>query len=463
MHLTVSVPPGHDPERRYALSVVIGELLGLPYVVETNDKPGVSITSDDGKILSMPDVFFGIPDSDWLGPSSLPGHPLPVWDAGELGAGGLCVSPEVPVIFGRRDGKPVVQGSACINLPIDIFGSCFFMLSRYEEAVSARRDAHDRFPAVESIAWKAGFLDRPIVDEYVGILWTAMERIWPGLRRRPLRPRTRVTCDVDSPYSGNVKSPVMTLKNMAGDLIWRKSAVAALRTGLNTLCSSWGDYRFDPMNTFDWIMDVNEKAGNRVAFYFMAGCPADAMNGCYSIHEPRIRALMRRIHARGHEIGLHGGYGSYLDEAQCVKEAGILREVMESEGICQAGMGNRQHYLRWRTPETARCLEKAGMEYDSTLGYADRPGFRCGTSFPYPMYDLTGRKPLRLRQHPLVLMEGTVVDDSYIGMGYTERALDLMLELKRRALRPGGNFTLLWHNSALGSDAARRMYRELVA
>ena len=53
------------------------------------------------------------------------------------------------------------------------------MLSRYEEAVLLDRDDHDRFPATASIAYKTGFLDRPIIDEYVEILWVAMKRVWP--------------------------------------------------------------------------------------------------------------------------------------------------------------------------------------------------------------------------------------------------------------------------------------------
>lgn len=33
--------------------------------------------------------------------------------------------------------------------------------------------------------------------------------------------------------------------------------------------------------------------------------------------------------------------------------------------------GGRQHYLRFRAPDTWRMWEKAGLAYDSTLSYAD--------------------------------------------------------------------------------------------
>lgn len=155
---------------------------------------------------------------------------------------------------------------------------------------------------------------------------------------------------------------------------------------------------------------------------------------------------MRRIHERGHEIGLHGSYGTYKSAHQHLLDANRLRRVMDEEGIYQDEIGNRQHYLRWSTPEAARNLEQAGISYDVTLGYADHPGFRCGTCLEYPMYELNERKPLRLRQKPLIVMDDTVIDGSYLGLGRTDEALDLMLTLKKRALQFGGDFNLLWRN-----------------
>jgi len=143
-------------------------------------------------------------------------------------------------------------------------------------------------------------------------------------------------------------------------------------------------------------------------------------------------------------------------------EANRLRRIMDEEGISQDKIGNRQHYLRWSTPETARNLEQAGISYDTTLGYADHPGFRCGTCFEYHMYDLIERKPLRLKQRPLIVMEESVIDDCYLGMGYADEALDLMRTLKKRALQFGGDFTLLWHNSHFMAAKDREFYEALI-
>ena len=52
--------------------------------------------------------------------------------------------------------------------------------------------------------------------------------------------------------------------------------------------------------------------------------------------------------------------------------------------------------------------------------------------------------------------------ERYLGLGYTDAALELMLALKRRALRHGGDFTLPWHNSHL-TTAQDQAYRALMA
>ncbi len=57
------------------------------------------------------------------------------------------------------------------------------------------------------------------------------------------------------------------------------------------------------------------------------------------------------------------------------------------------------------------------MSYDSTLGYADHAGFRCGTCFEYPAFDPVADKQLNLRIRPLIAMECSVTADRYMGLG----------------------------------------------
>jgi peptidoglycan/xylan/chitin deacetylase (PgdA/CDA1 family) len=456
--LKITIPSNLSSQRQYILNVLLTEFLGISFSTETKEINNIQILYEN-KRLTIADIFFN--NCHWLQPESMPSLPLKHWNVIQDIAEVNLVLDYVPVIFADKVYfKPKSDG---LYLGLDIFGSAFFMLSRYEEAIKPNRDTYNRFPASASIAYKAGFLDRPIIDEYVEILWAAMKRVWPRLQRKKRDCQISFTCDVDQPYSPHIKSVPLTIKKIAGDIIKRKNINMALKSAVNSVISKFNKFNYEPNHTFDWIMDINERAGNKVMFNFIAGSIVDGMDGVYSLDEKRIQSLMRHIHERGHEIGLHGSYGSYNSVNQLSLEANRLRKIMDEERIYQNKIGNRQHYLRWSILETARNLELAGIDYDTTLGYADYPGYRCGTSFEYPMYDLINRKPLKLKQKPLILMECSVLDDNYLGFGLTDKALEFMLTLKKRSLKFGGNFVLLWHNDNLIEPAEKQIFKVLVS
>ncbi len=455
--LTISVPD-LSPELSWVCSVLLNDCLGVEYTVQTAHAENFRLHCN-GRHIELPNIFFALASRRGFDQSLLPQTPLAVWDSRATGLHPILVKPLVPVIFGSNARPSVVKDDA-IYIPIDIFGSAFFMLSRCEEAFNKVRDGHDRFPTAASLAYRENFLDRPIVDEYVEILWTAIRHLWPGLKRKKRMPRTLVSCDVDLPFDPACASLYRLGKRLIGQTWRQKSASAVSGLIKSYLAVKRGDYSRDPYRTaIDWIMDVNEEAGNRVAFYFIPERTDKRIDNSVSLDEPRMRVLMRNIRARGHEIGIHPGYNTYQSPTTFAQSVATLRRVMAEEGITQATLGGRQHYLRWNTPTTATLWDDNGLTYDSTLSFADRPGFRCGTCHEYRMYDLAHRKPLKLLQRPLVTMEAS----RYDGLEYKNNALEIMQRYKRVCYQFGGNFTLLWHNSYFENRDAKSIYREIIS
>lgn len=410
----------------------------------------------DGQHLVLTSTF---PDlsgdrASWL--SQMPLEPLVTADLAALGLLELVHLAPLPVPY----GSPTLTVTPDrIDCGIDILGFIFFMLSRFEEVVRPERDAHDRFPATASLAFRADFLFRPIVDDYVDLLWALMKRLWPGLERPKSSGQVRVSCDVDQPFDRVKTSPLALVRGLGGDLVVRKSPRTAAKRAANFVAHRFGTHRFDPFFTFDWYMDVCENAGLRASFYFIADHSAGDIDGDYDIFDPRILALMFDIHRRGHEIGMHGSYNAFRDPKQVLRERSRLQDALRSAGLEVEVAGNRQHYLRWDSEVTPDTLDAAGFLYDTTGSYADRPGFRYGTSRSFPMWSWQRFSPLQLQQRPLVLMEGSVLAEGYMNLGYTPQALGLMLNLREVALRGGGDFTLLWHNSHLLTDVDRLFFK----
>jgi hypothetical protein len=455
--LLVAFPDSFHAERRWISSILLGEFLGLLYEVRFDGADCVRISAF-GKSLELSDDFFADAEDRWLSRESLPAVPLQRWTVSDSGLDPLLAEPTVPVLFGAAGFGIDAKDHATLRL--DIFGSAFFMLSRYEEATCEERDIYDRFPAASSLAYRAGFLERPIVDEYVEILLAAMRRLWPQLERKPQQFMKVVSCDVDHPYHPSAASFPRLIKRTVGEAMRKRTFRQLLNPLRNYVASRNGDWRNDPYYyTVDWMMDVNEKAGNKVAFYFIPENTHPVFDDFCPITDCAVRAMMRRIAYRGHEIGIHPGYETYQNVKKIISGKSKLQQVLSEEGIAQKIIGGRHHYLRWTT-RTPALWDAAGLEYDSTLGYGEHTGFKCGTCREYRMYDLHRRRALQLTQRPLICMECSVIFD--MGYGVSDLAFDKMESMKNAVKRFNGNFTLLWHNSNLETETARKMYQELI-
>ena len=343
------------------------------------------------------------------------------------------------------------------HIGYDILGLAYWMLTRQEEVGRTDLDNHGRFPAVHSHAYKHSYLERPIVDEWLHVLGQVIARTWPGIVLAQHQFSMKVSHDVDAPSRYGFASAKGLLRAMAGDVLKRGDIQNALRAPWIWLNTRDALHPADPFNTFEWIMDLSDQHGLTSAFYFICGRTSN-MDADYEPEHPAIRALMRRIHDRGHEIGLHPSYGTYQKPELIAQEAQRLRAVLAEENIRPNAIGGRMHYLRWEQPTTLRAWADAGMDYDSTLSYADRPGFRCGTCFEYPAFDPVAGEVLKLRLRPLVVMECSVIDACYLGLGTGDAAQAKFAQLKNACRAVNGCFTVLWHNSRLITAKEKKQY-----
>ena len=458
MALVVDLPAGREAERAYILGVVLGDMLGFPYEVRTSAGREVVLRRSEqpgDPVIVLPDVLFAAADARPFTAEILPSEPLrwaevPAWVGAE--------DERVPVLYGiAGTGEPVCERTdAGVRFTVDLLGGAFFMLTRLEEVVRPEADQHGRFPAHASLAWREGFLERAIVDEYVDLLWAAIHACWPDLRRRPGEPRVLLSHDVDDAFATRGVPPRSVLRQALGDVVRRRDA----RLGLQRLRAMRSrKLSHDPFNTFGFLMDVSERHGLRSAFYFICEDDDGPFSASYRLSDPPIAMLVAMIAGRGHEVGLHGSYASFDDAGRLARELGTLTDLAEALGIPQERWGGRQHYLRWRAPATWEDWEQAGLHYDSTVGYADHAGFRSGTCHEHRVFSLTRGSSLELRERPLIVMEGTLFD--YMGLG-PEAARERAVRLARRCRSHGGDFTLLCHNSWLAGRAAKQWYQSLV-
>jgi len=459
--LILRVPHNCINERRYIYDLLLKDFLGLSYewVFEARNNIAITCTDDREIHLLMDDSFFQLPEEQWLRPESLPVQPLAFINFNDFGLG-ITLENATPIIYGINPiGRPIIEiNNDGMTLGVDVFGSAFFMLSRYEEAVKDNQDEHHRFPATASLAWQEGFLERPIVNEYLEILWTCLRKLWPGLQRKQRKSRFILSHDVDVPLATAFTKTSRILKSLAADIFLRKDIDLLLRRARGWCYALQGNFEHDVNNTFEMLMHISESLGIKSVFNFKTGVNSEH-DEYYNISHPWVHNLLYTIVSRGHEIGFHPSYNSFADISLLKMEWTRLLQVCEECGIHQPLWGGRQHYLQMQIPETWQMWEEIGLDYDSTLGFADRVGFRCGTCYEYPAYNVSKRNALNLKERPLIAMDRSLFEY----MKLPEEAItNRLVILKKTCDRYQGDFTLLWHNNLVVSVASKRYYKELL-
>lgn len=466
MKLIVNVPPSRIAERRYLLDVVLREWLGIDYELVPVEGESVVIGIADAAgspVLTLADVVLASSPDDWLTTRSMPVLPLAHVRAGVAGSppiDGRVGQEAIPILFGApgADGRVWARTDAGLETSVDLLGGIFFMLTRYEELVRRARDTHDRFPVAASVAFAEDYVDRPIVDEYVELLWSGLSSLWPALERKSSAFRLRLTHDVDYAWAAVGRPPLAVARSLLGDLIRRRDLELAASRVRAVIDAGAGRVDHDPYNTFDFLMTESESLGTRSTFYFQAR-PSGRYGSQYRLMDPQIQGLMRTIHERGHDIGLHPSYESHGSLERTIQEFDDLRSACDAAGVAQTSWGVRQHYLRFEAPTTWRILDQAGFAHDSTVGYAELIGFRPGTCREFPVFDLQNRKSLRIRERPLLVMDGTLL--TYMSLGLDE-AVSRAGAIADACHLHQGDATILYHNHTLHTRRLRDHYRMLL-
>lgn len=322
----------------------------------------------------------------------------------------------------------------------DLISTAFYSLSLFEEHVCRERDQFDRFQASSSIYASLNAIDRPIVAEIAFLLGDALSRyiFQPVTSKKFLDQRFAVCLTHDIDYISKF-SPGIAYRELVQHFL-RNANQKNIRQRwlrlvdfMKSMNPSHDPYKIS-LNKF---MELENSYGIHATYFFKAG-GNDKRDITYSLRNPFVRSAISRLTSAGHQIGLHPSFNTYLDKAMWKKEMGKLNTI--SLNI----ISSRQHYLRLRLPETFRLIDEMGIRTESTLGFAERHGFRNGMCHPFHPYDLERERTFRFLEFPLHVMDGTLA--TYQGLD-PESAFQEIIRTQNTVASYGGVFTILFHNT----------------
>ena len=354
-----------------------------------------------------------------------------------------------------RAQEPVLShvGSLLLLFPeplsdtgFDLFASVFFLLSRYEEYSNFHADEHGRYDAQKSLAFNNGFLQIPIVDLWVEQLRSLVQQKYPGISLSRPKFTPLLTYDVDVAFKYKGRPLLRAAGAMVNDLLAGK--ISALRDRIAVSLSR----EADPWDSYEQISTVTEKYDLSFLIFFLL----TNRKTRYDRNIPaRRKSMVKLIRRFRDNCGIHPSYYTSDRREKLTTE----KETLES--ICEKEIHrSRHHYLRFRLPETYRMLLETSITEDYSMGYADIPGFRAGTSQPFFFYDLEKEESTGLKIFPVSCMEG-----QFLKQDDASSALKTMKELALTVKKVNGCFIAIWHNHTISDDmpAWQRAHQQLLS
>ena len=423
--------------RQYLIDFLVGSL----WVQSEGDDrfqrrfEAIGYTDDPGQMKLYPIVIIpsGFFKMDVYGTEeSMPTLPLKTWRG-------------IPLLFGEPREEWSADGSQLI-IYADLLASTYFLISRYEEMYRrSERDSYGRFPGKSSLPYRAGFLHRPIIDEYGEALRQILletgiaERHNLRLEERPQTfSRVNLTHDLSRPY--NYRGWRSFLR------AWLKQKKSPLEAARLSFSADVEDDYFTFPKFLKWDRNTCDSLGRDRSDIFLfirmpSHHPLD--KPYYSLHSLYLRRILSI--AAKHKV---------LLALQCSYAAGHQSELISKErhqfekAFRQRPRGLRHNKLTSCEPEDLLQAYVSGFRNDYSMGYADVVGFRLGTCRPVKFINPNTRLLTELILHPLVLRDLTLSDQRYMALEQDE-AERIAHDLIRTTARYNGELTLLWHNDLL--------------
>lgn len=459
MKVIVKISPSfaYLAELKYAIELIFDEILGFDvgYIDDTNIGSATELLIDDVVLRFKHDFFSkGIYSLD-------EGNFTPILK--EYAIISLFKSVHFPQLQGTlidlhssshsNDNIYFSLENNVFETNFDFFGSAFFLATRFEEFTNNTRDKHNRFPFSASVLYPKYIL-RPIINEYGWFFAELLNFLKPGMLLNNNKYSISPTHDVDFPYFYTNSGFVKNIKDVYASYLDNKfKGVGEYIT--NRTKNALG-YIKDPYDFHSEILAMNTAAGHTSTFNFMAGIEVGGFNGYYNVGEKRIQKLIHSVIRSGHNIGFHPGYNTLNNYKLFESEINLLRNITSQIDSQYTITEGRQHYLRFDVRSTLDYWNAAGMRVDSTLGFAEHPGFRTGLCTVHSVFSLSQRKKLPLLEKPLILMDVTLTSPNYLNIDLDDSHA-IVEGIKNTVRKYNGVFTILFHNDWFYTNSDRRI------
>ncbi len=424
--LKITLPKENSIELAYVIQVLVQDSLGVSFEI-INDNANTEVFFEyDGKHIVFKQDYFKRDYIHLHENEALPKE-LVSFNYENLNVSTLYGQPKVVYEGNRKD------------VYLDIFGSTYFLLTQWESTIM-KGDHLGRYKFSGSTIEKLGIYKRPLVNEYIDFIKLLLSQLGVQSSSRIYSPI--FTCDVDSitKYS--------SIRNLLGGFRHRGLSYSIYKEYKASRENKANDVYY----SFDYLFKHIEDKGISSIFYFMSEVSDkkyDTMD--YSLEEPLISRLFKKIKDNKFSLGLHPNIDSWKSLASIQKQRSELVKFSQQEV-----KHVRQHYLRYDVNTTWSIFQEMQFKTDSSMQFKEGVGFANGICIPFFLFDLKNRSVTDVLEIPLIAMK----KKDYVKN--VEEQYNIFKEVIDPAKKHKGNFSILFHNADLETENEKRLFEEVM-
>lgn len=322
------------------------------------------------------------------------------------------------------------------DIPFDIFGATFWLLSRYEEYLPYKTDTYDRFNYRSSLAYQYDFIEVPIINLWIEQLQFSLKKMFPVLKFKEHQYKFISTIDIDNAFKFKHKGFVRALAGYAKDILSKDAA--SFRSRFKVISGN----KKDPFDCYDFLINAHKQNQINAIYFFLLGDygPNDKNQSATNLPFQSLIKSMADYSA----VGIHPSFGSTNKIQQLKVEISRLSNIIHSPVTI-----SRQHYSVLKFPKTYQNLLQAGIEQDFSMGYTNINGFRASYCFPYKWYNIESELLTPLTINSFCIAENTMVYyATKQNKTLSEQALPIINEVKKY----NGQLISIFHNDTFKDD-----------
>ncbi|MBI2721363.1 MAG: polysaccharide deacetylase family protein [Bacteroidetes bacterium] len=317
-----------------------------------------------------------------------------------------------------------------LEIPFDIFGASFWLLTRYEEYLPYKSEQFNRFHYSNSLAYQYDFLHYPLINVWLNELKKILQQLNPDLLFKERKYNFVSTIDIDNVYKYKNKGFVRTMAGYISDLLINNKAGLKSRTSI-----VFNDTK-DPFDCYDFLIATHKEL-NIKAIYFLLLGDYGMNDKNHSSSDLRFQALIKHLDDYS-AVGIHPSFGSNDNLQQLKIEINRLANITHRQIV-----KSRQHFSMLKFPKTYLALLQGGINEDYSMGYTNINGFRASYCYPFKWYSLVDEHQTNLLIHSFCLTENTLqLEAKKQSVVFLKLALPFINEVKKYQ----GEFIPIFHN-----------------